>query len=385
MSLVAALVSWSVCTEPGDEAAGMLRQSLGAERSLALVKEGSASRLLSEIDSAGVADQATSRFGELNRILEDSLGRWLPRLRGFDPSYLVRSITEGRQPWLHDAHESWPAGLKRLGWGAPAMLWVSGSIDALGELGRSVAVVGSRSCTSYGQHVTNELIATMAERSYSIVSGGALGIDGVAHRCALALSAPTVAVMAGGVDRLYPSANQQLLLQISQKGALVSELPPGSSPTKWRFLQRNRLIAAMTQATVVVEAGWRSGSINTATHANNLGRYVAAYPGPVTSTASAGCHRLIRDGAAELVTCGAEVLDLLSDSDQLFGLPPEVSLGQLEQRALDALTTSRRSIESVASKAGLTLGEAQIALASLQLDSLVEGSYEGWRKTGSNL
>ena len=362
----------------------MLRDAIGAERAIALVREGSVSRLFFAVDEAGYADQATSRFGDLTRVLEESLQRWLPRLANFDPDQLTRGLANGKQPWLHDQSENWPTGLASLGWGAPAMLWVSGNVDAVGELGRAIAVVGSRSSTSYGEQVTNELVGALAERGYAVVSGGALGIDGVAHRCALAMGATTVAVMAGGVDRLYPSANQALLMEIASKGALISELPPGASPTKWRFLQRNRLIAAVSQATVVIEAGWRSGSINTASHAQNLDRPVGAFPGPVTSPASAGCHRLIRETEAQLVCSGAEVLELVSDNALVY-LPQGSSVGQLEKRALDALSDRRKTIASIATQAGLTLAEAKMALASLQLDSLAEGSYEGWRKTGSNL
>lgn len=385
MKLEDALVSWSMCTEPGDEAAGMLREALGPERSIALVREASSSRLVSELERAGFADQATSRFGELSRLFEDCFQRWLPRLSALDPSALSRELQSGKQPWLHPESEHWPSGLNDLHWAAPAMLWVSGDTHAVASLDKSFAVVGSRSCTSYGQHVTAELVGAIAERGYSVASGGALGIDGVAHRCAIAVGANTVAVMAGGVDRLYPSANQTLLLEIASKGALISELPPGASPTKWRFLQRNRLIAALSQATVVVEAGWRSGSMNTASHAQNLGREVGAFPGPVTSPASAGCHRLIRETQAQLVCSGADVLELVNASNALFDLPPSAAAGQLEKRALDALGSRRTPIEVIATKAGLTIGEAQIALTSLQLDSLAEGSYEGWRKTGSNL
>ena len=385
MKIVEALVSWSVCSEPGDEAAGMIREALGPERSIALVREGSASLLLAAVDGAGFADEATSRFGDLNRVLEDSLQRWLPRLREFDPTLISRDLLSGKQPWLHQEHEHWPSGLNDLHWGAPAMLWVSGSTQAVASLDKSVAIVGSRSCTGYGEHVTNELVGTVSERGYSIASGGALGIDGAAHRCALAVGANTVAVMAGGIDRLYPSANQTLLLEIASKGALISELPPGASPTKWRFLQRNRLIAAVSQATVVIEAGWRSGSMNTASHAQNLGREVGAFPGPVTSPASAGCHRLIRETEARLVCNGADVLELVNASNALCDVPQSSSVGQLEKRAMDALGNRRKPIEYIAAKAGLTLGEAQLALSSLQLDALAEGSYGGWRKTGSNL
>jgi DNA processing protein len=337
------------------------------------------------LEASGYADQGTSRFGDVTRVLEDSLQRWLPRLRNFDAGLLVSLLESGKQPWLHNQSENWPTRLADLGWGEPAMLWVSGSIESVGELERSIAVVGSRSSTSYGEYVANELVGCLADSGYAVVSGGAMGIDGVAHRCALAAGATTVAVMAGGVDRLYPSANRGLLLEITNKGALVSELPPGASPTKWRFLQRNRLIAAMSQATVVIEAGWRSGSMNTASHAQNLNREVGAFPGPVTSPASAGCHRLIREKKAELVCSGADVLELVTGSSALFDLPSSYSIGQLEQRALDALSDKRSAVSSIAARAGLTLGEAQMALASLQLDSLAEGSYEGWRKTGSNL
>ena len=140
-----------------------------------------------------------------------------------------------------------------------------------------------------------ESSAGLVDRGFTIVSGAAYGIDGMAHRAALASGGTTVAFLAGGVDRFYPLGHEALLGRIAEQGAVVAELPCGSAPTKWRFLQRNRLIAAATEATIVLEAGMRSGSLNTAGHAAALGRPLGAVPGPVTSPASAGCHRLLRE------------------------------------------------------------------------------------------
>jgi len=155
-----------------------------------------------------------------------------------------------------------------------------------------------------------EITAGLVERGHTIVSGAAYGIDGMAHRAALASAGRTVAYLAGGVDRFYPSGHDALLTRIVETGAVVSELPCGSAPTKWRFLMRNRLIAASTKATLVVEAGWRSGSLNIAGRAVALGRPLGAVPGPVTSAASAGCHRLVRECGAIVVTNADEAAEL---------------------------------------------------------------------------
>ena len=155
-----------------------------------------------------------------------------------------------------------------------------------------------------------EITAGLVERGHTIVSGAAYGIDGMAHRAALASAGRTVAYLAGGVDRFYPSGHDALLTRIVETGAVVSELPCGSAPTKWRFLMRNRLIAASTKATLVVEAGWRSGSLNVAGYATSLNRPVGAVPGPVTTAASAGCHRLMREFGATVITSADEAAAL---------------------------------------------------------------------------
>ena len=169
-----------------------------------------------------------------------------------------------------------------------------------------------------------ELSADLAGHGVSVVSGAAYGIDGAAHRAALTAGGTTIALLAGGADRPYPAGHGELIERIAASGAVVSEAPCGTTPTKWRFLQRNRLIAALSDATVVVEAGWRSGSLNTAAHAAALSRPLGAVPGPVTSAASAGCHRLLREFDARCVTNSADALELLGAAPQtLFDMPAD--------------------------------------------------------------
>lgn len=226
-----------------------------------------------------------------------------------------------------------------------------------------------------------EASAGLVDRGYAIVSGAAYGIDGMAHRAALASGGRTVAFLAGGVDRFYPSGHDALLNRIVETGLVVSELPCGQPPTRWRFLQRNRLIAASSLATVVLEAGWRSGSLNTANHARDLGRPIGAVPGPVTSAASAGCHQLVREGHAQLVTNADEMAELAP----LPGHTPSSPASAPHQRAevtrvLDALSArAPRSVTDVAARSGLAVTETAGVLAVLQLDGRVEERESGWR------
>ena len=187
---------------------------------------------------------------------------------------------------------------------------------------RAVAVVGARACTVYGEHVAGDLAAGLGDRGWTVVSGGAYGIDAAAHRGSLAVDAPTVAVLACGVDVAYPAAHDGLLRSVRAMGVVVSELPPGARPTRRRFLDRNRVIAALGRGTVVVEAALRSGALNTAGHADELSRTVMAVPGPVTSAASAGCHELLRARGAALVTDAADVLDLVGRPGDRRPRPP---------------------------------------------------------------
>jgi DNA processing protein len=204
----------------------------------------------------------------------------------------------------------------------PLALWVRGP-GRLDELcGHAVAVVGARAATSYGAHVAAELGSGLADRGCTVVSGAAIGIDGAAHRGALGVDGATVAVLACGVDRVYPASHELLLERIAASGLVVSEYPPGGVPGRHRFLVRNRLIAGLAVGTVVVEAGLRSGAQRTASDALSLGRAVMAVPGPVTSAMSVGCHRLVRDGAL-LVTRSDEVLEAVAPIGAHLAGPPD--------------------------------------------------------------
>lgn len=209
----------------------------------------------------------------------------------------------------------WPTGLADLGPAEPLVLFSRGDARLLTRPPHAkIAVVGARAATEYGVNVAEQTSADLADAGYTIVSGGAYGIDAAAHRGALAAPAGTVAVLASGLDRYYPAGNTDLLTQIAQTGAVVSEAPPGTTLSRARLLQRNRIVAATTSLTVVVEAAWRSGSLDTVQRAHHLHRNVAAFPGPVTSTASAGTNRLIAAGMGRAVTDADDIRVLLESA-----------------------------------------------------------------------
>lgn len=211
----------------------------------------------------------------------------------------------------------WPQQLNDLT-APPLGLYVRGEADLRILALCSVAIVGSRAASAYGVRVAAELAADLSERGWSVISGAAFGIDGAAHRGALAVGGVTAAVLANGVDEAYPRAHTDLIRRISESGVLVSEVPPGSHPTRARFLTRNRVIAALTRGTVVVEAAERSGSLRTAAQAEELIRVVMAVPGPVDSPSSAGAHRWIADRRAELVTSASDVIELVGSLEQVL-------------------------------------------------------------------
>lgn len=267
---------------------------------------------------------------------------------------------------------------------APMVLWVIGE-DSLADVAeRSCAIVGTRAATMYGEHQAADLAAGLAERDVAVVSGGAFGIDGVAHRATLGAEGLTVAVLAGGIDVPYPSAHTAMLRRVAEQGLLVSEYPPGVRPARHRFLTRNRLVAALSGATVVIEAGLRSGAANTAGWAEALGRPVCAYPGPVTSSASAGCHVLIRNGAL-LVTRVEEVVEVVGAAGELAPEPgrpvsPLDGLTDVELRTYDALPArGARTVDQLAVAAGLPPTELLGPLATLELAGLVRRQEGRWR------
>jgi DNA processing protein len=270
----------------------------------------------------------------------------------------------------------------------PLALWVRGParLDAVTD--RSVAVVGSRAATAYGEHVAAELGHQLGERGWTVVSGGAFGIDAAAHRGALAAQVPTVVVLACGVDRPYPAANDTLFARILEAGLLVSEWPPGAAPHRHRFLVRNRLIAALTRGTVVVEAAARSGAQATARRAQRLGKQVLVVPGPVTSAMSVGCHELLReeDVGARLVASAAHVVEAVGRLGEDLAAPPERPVGprdglsDVARRVLDACPV-RTGVppERLAAIAGCDVLDVLRVLPALELADLVQWTGSGWR------
>ena len=360
--------------EPGDPRLARLVVDLGAEEVYAYLRE--------ERDAAGLATDVAARLHGLDP--EGDL-EWARR-RGF------RFVCPGDDEWperMRDLDRS--EALNGRG-GAPLGLWLRGTrrLDEISP--SSVAVVGSRSATTYGASVAGEIAAHLGGESTTVVSGAAFGIDQAAHRGALAARAPTVAVLACGVDRAYPAAHRELLDYIAETGLVVSESPPGCAPTKLRFLSRNRLIAALSVGTVVVEAALRSGALNTANWASVLSRQVMGVPGPVTSASSEGVHELIRNRDATLVTRGEHVLELVSPSGtfvQALARAPETArdrLSALDRQVLDAVpVASPAAAPSVARTAGVAERAAREALRRLQSGGFIEASPRGWRLAPDHL
>lgn len=380
----AARAVWSALVEPGDEVAGALVQACGAAEALGWVD---ASLAAGAPDWTGLDELAGATGDVTRRRVSAALRRWAVRRARLEPARDRDAAVRVGARVVVPGDADWPVGLDDLGAAAPFALWVRGDTPAAV---RSVALVGARACTGYGERVAVDLAVDLARRGWQVVSGGAYGIDAAAHRGALVGEGRTLVVLAGGVDRAYPAGNARLLEEVVHSGgAVVSEVPPGAVPTRSRFLQRNRLIAAAAGATVVVEAAWRSGAASTAHHAARLLRPVGAVPGPVTSAASAGCHRLLRDGVAVCVTDASEVAELAGAVGP--DAVPEASghetvedgLGPLARRVLDALPRrGARELDDVAARAGTTAGEARDMLGLLELDGLVRRVAAGWVVAG---
>ncbi len=417
----------STLIEPGDTDARLLSDTLGPREALRSIVVGDP------------ADTVLGRLREVDELAADTLSRrltaalerWKPRIALATATRALTSAAHLHATLLTPADDHWPSALDALGHGAPLTLWVRGDLARLRQLDRSIALVGARASTGYGEHVAMESAAALSDKGFAIVSGGAYGIDGAAHRATLASNQTTVAFLAGGVDRLYPAGNTRLLQRIAQRGLLIGELPCGSPPTRWRFLQRNRLIAAVATATIVIEAGSRSGSLNTAGHAAMMGRPLGAVPGPITSPASSGCHRLIREYDAVCVTTPDEMAELAGDpfppDSAGVGAPmgcnrpmtpdrapsnergPTIELLEPDRhpsphpyvaanqppafaespqvdghdvRLRDALSArTPRSIPDIAARAGLSPSEVMATLGRLELAGQVTEDGGGWRTT----
>jgi DNA processing protein len=300
----------------------------------------------------------------------------------------ARFVVPGDDEWAPGLADLAHAGeIQRRG-GEPYGLWLRGPGHLADLMRHSVAIVGSRAATAYGSGIAADLAADLVERGVTVVSGGAFGIDAAAHRGALAAGGPSVGVLACGVDVAYPPANASIFDELADNHLLVSELPPGAHPTRVRFLARNRLIAAMAQATIVVEAALRSGARNTAGWAVECGRPLMAVPGSVYSRASTAPHLMIRNGQAVLVTNAAEVMELISEAGQ-----DTLPIARGPQRATDSLSESqlavfeavparrRTSVGEIALAAGVSVPVCLAALAELEAAGLVDGDERGWLAT----
>lgn len=353
----AARIVWAALAEPSDAVAGGLVRELGALTALAAL------------------------IGREDGVLD----RFRPRLAATDLDDLLEATDACGARVITPTDAEWPTGVNDLAV-PPLCLWVRGPADVGQAAARSVAVVGARAASAYGESVAADLGAGLAEHRVSVVSGAAFGIDACAHRGALAVEGTTMAVLAGGIDRPYPAAHHRLIGHIADTGAVISEVPPGGASLKSRFLLRNRLIATMTLGTVVVEAGRRSGSRNTAGTAAAHHRVVLAVPGPVTSIASVGCHELIRSGMAQLVTDAAEVAELVGslgeDLAPTHGVPPRAGdgLDGADRRVFEVLPRRGAcSVERLAVLAGESEWAVRAALGRLELAGIARRVGTGWR------
>lgn len=301
--------------------------------------------------------------------------------------------------WLvTPADPLWPPQLNDLGPARPYGLWCRGDSRHLLDVASapSVALVGSRDPSIYGTEATTHLAAELARRGYTVISGGAMGIDIAAHRAALTQQGsdlPTIAFMAGGLDRLYPAQNSDALNMIVDRGLIMSEVSVGNTPTRWRFLERNRLIAALARHTIVVEARWRSGALNTARHAMEIGRTLWAVPGQINSPNSVGTNRLLRDGLAQTLTEAADILEYDAAAGFELGTEHESEWDQVaSSSALDELTErqgrvwddlsprSYRGVDEIAAALGLSARDVMADLFHLGRCGLAESSGTSWRK-----
>lgn len=300
-----AAVVLSIAFDPGDLVAGSVVQASGMIET--------AQYLLGTMSEAKIMRAYVEQGNDPNvyqTVFQERLRTWSKRVSIQEVCAAIHRAKLLKAKILWAEHPYWPRAMCDLDRAAPYALWVRGEASTLSELERSISIVGARAASSYGKYVAGELAAGLSDRGFVILSGGAYGIDAAVHQTACASEQKTVAFLAGGIDQLYPAGNSELFHRVMECGALVSESPCGTSPKKWRFLMRNRLIAAGGLATIVVEAGMRSGALNTAAHAAELGRPLGAVPGNVTSVASTGSHRLLREYNATCVTSAQDAAEL---------------------------------------------------------------------------
>ena len=354
--------------EPGDERGGRWLREVGAAELIRRIT-----------DRDGTAEQ-------LRGMTPKRLAGYRLRAEAVDPERDLASVAAVGGRFVCPGDREWPSQLDDLGDSRPTGLWVRGRPDLRLWALRSVAVVGARACTPYGAHMAASLGAGLAELGWVVVSGAAFGVDGAAHRGALSAGGATMAVLACGVDVAYPRGHAELIGRVAEQGLVIGELPPADHPTRSRFILRNRVIAALTRGTVVVEAEYRSGSLVTARSAQRLGRFTMGVPGPATSGLSAGVHELLR-GEGVLVTDAAEVAELVGEIGDLAPARrgPVLARDLLDAasaRVLDAVPSHGSvSGRDIARTAGTSADEALGRLYELHSLGFVERAGEGWQLT----
>lgn len=405
-----ARATWSALAESTDAAARYLWLARGPIEALSIALEGSIREIASVLEEAACDPEAemlhvtaaheSMRIRNARHAAERAKAAWTERVEEAR-NVLDRSMSSGIE-LVRPGEPGWPAGFSALGINAPFALWHAGSRRTPSE-GKAVALVGARGATRYGTSVARDFAAALAERGVRVVSGGALGIDAAAHSGALEARSVheggggTAAFLAGGLDDYYPRANAGLLARVRGEGGLYSEAPIGARPTRWRFLSRNRLIAAASDATIVVEAAWRSGALSTAAHADALSLPVGAVPGPVTSSESSGCHRLIAERGAQLISRvediemmiagvagGVETVGLESPAESTGALPLDVELlGPLDRLVFDGIPRfSAIGVRELATQCALDREQVRSSLARIELLGLAEVSGHSVRRVG---
>ncbi len=395
---VLAAAGMSRLAEPSDVIAKALVELYGREEAYRFIANTTHSIDGSMLQSMSELLEAWGEGKERKNLAEATL-RWRSRVNHDAVKNSVRHIQRLGGGVLTPEDDGWPPQLLDLEYKAPFCLWWRGSFHPTLWPARNqmVNIVGSRDATNYGTSTAVELASQLAEAGITVVSGGAYGIDAMAHRGALSFedrdvaTFPTIAVMAGGLDRYYPAGNAELLEEVRERGVLISETPPGTAPTRWRFLQRNRLIAALTDATVVVEARWRSGALSTAHHALDMGRAVGAVPGPVNSASSQGCLKMIKDGA-ELIRDAQDVLLMLGKDDHYSPHSTDLPFMKSDQRVHDQLSVTDlmlldalpvrgwTDVDHIAGVAGLSVGAILGGLSRLQMQGLARTRDGLWQK-----
>ncbi len=379
-----ACASWSRLTEAGDLAADLLLNELGPVAALKIARRAASDdpqRWHTYLPVELVRRSGGDKW-------DKSFARWRGRLEALDLPALEKMLSRGRFKLITRRDSDWPEAFNNLS-NAPWALWAIGDTTLLNrESSKTVAMVGARAVSALGHDVATELAWRCAGEGMTLVSGGAYGVDCLVHQACLRAQTPTISLLAGGLDRPYPASNTEMFKQIARSGLLVSQYPPGARPTRWRFLDRNRLIAALSGATVVVQAGFRSGALNTARHGMEMGRQVGAVPGPINQPEWAGSNQLIRDGAT-LISGADDILEMIAPLGTVTSERTRVAGGYLDgldplsARILDATPLrSPVNAEAIARASGAAIEEVASVMGNLEMDGRVIQVAGKWKKAG---